>query len=58
MPYTLPYDPARIDDRNTYSVSARIEVDGKLTWISDTMLPVISLEAPTANVDIRVVPAQ
>jgi putative lipoprotein len=56
--YTLPYDPAEIDDRYTYSVSARIEIDGQLAWISDTMNPVISRGAPTSDVEIVVVQVQ
>jgi putative lipoprotein len=36
IPFALAYDPARIDTRHSYSVGARIEVDGKLWFISDT----------------------
>ncbi len=53
--FTLPYDPAQIDDRFTYSVSARIEIDGKLSWISNTMTPVISRGAPTSDVEVMLV---
>ncbi len=53
--FTLPYDPVQIDDRFTYSVSARIEIDGKLAWISDTMTPVITRGAPTSDVQIMLV---
>ena len=44
--FTLNYDPAKIDPRHTYSVSARIEVDGKLRFITDTHTPVITRGAP------------
>ncbi len=55
IPFILPYDAAQIDDRFTYSVSVRIEVDGKLSWISDTMTPVITRGAPTSDVEVAVV---
>ena len=45
--FALTYDPAAIDPRNVYSVSARIEVDGKLRFITDTHTPVITHGAPT-----------
>ena len=45
--FALAYDPKAIDPRNTYSVSARIEVDGKLRFITDTHTPVITRGAPT-----------
>ena len=45
--FALAYDPKAIDPRNTYSVSARIEVDGKLRFITDTHTPVITHGAPT-----------
>ena len=42
IPFTLRYDPAQIDERYTYTVSARITVDGVLTWISTTQHPVLT----------------
>lgn len=55
--YSIAYDPAAIDPRNTYSVAARItDADGKLLFISDTFIPVITRDSPTANVEIVVVP--
>lgn len=44
--FTLNYDPARIVANHTYTVSARIEVDGKLRFITDTHTPVITRGAP------------
>ncbi len=44
--FTLNYDPAKIVDNHTYTVSARIEVDGKLRFITDTHTPVITRGAP------------
>jgi len=54
IPFTLRYDPAQIDERFTYTVSARITVDGVLTWISTTQNPVLTRGAPTDNVEIIV----
>ena len=44
--FTLNYDPAQIVANHTYTVSARIEVDGKLRFITDTHTPVITRGAP------------
>ena len=44
--FALAYDPAQIIPNHTYSVSARIEVDGKLRFITDTHYPVITRGAP------------
>lgn len=55
--YSVAYDPASIDPRNTYSVAARITTaDGKLLFISDTTIPVITRDNPTQDVEIVVVP--
>jgi uncharacterized lipoprotein YbaY len=54
IPFTLHYDPAQIDERYTFTVSARITVDGVLTWISTTQNPVLTRGAPTDNVEIIV----
>ncbi|HVK42810.1 MAG: hypothetical protein K0Q62_518 [Phenylobacterium sp.] len=45
--FRLAYDPATIIPNHTYSISARIEVDGKLRFITDTHTPVITRGAPT-----------
>ena len=44
--FTLNYDPAQIVANHTYTVSARIEGDGKLRFITDTHTPVITRGAP------------
>ncbi len=57
IPYSVAYDPGEIDERHTYSMSARIEDSaGKLLFISDTTVPVITHGAPTKDVEIVVVP--
>ena len=54
--YSVPYDEEAIDERFTYSVSARIEDgEGKLLFISDTVIPVITRDNPTEDVEILVV---
>lgn len=53
--YELVYDPAQIDPRNTYSVSARITEGSELLFISDTLNPVLTRGAPLTGVDIVVV---
>ena len=57
IPYEVPYDLDEIDERHTYSMSARIEDSiGKLLFISDTAIPVITNGNPTVDVEIVVVP--
>lgn len=41
-PFTIPYDPARLDPRGRYVVRAGITVDGRLLFTSDSFHPVIS----------------
>jgi putative lipoprotein len=52
--YELKYDPAQIDPKNTYSVSARITVGNELLFTSDTMNPVLTRGAPLTGVEIIV----
>ena len=40
--FTIPYDAAKIDSRQTYTVRAAIRVDGKLWFASDTAYPVLT----------------
>jgi putative lipoprotein len=42
VPFTLNFDPAKIDAKHTYSVSAKITVDGALRFISDKSYPVLT----------------
>lgn len=55
VPFTLQFDPARIDWTHTYSVSARILVDGRLRFTSDTSHPVLTRGNPN-QVEIMVKP--
>jgi uncharacterized lipoprotein YbaY len=47
IPYALSYDPARIDERGTYGVRARIEQGGRLLYASTEPFLVITQGRPT-----------
>jgi len=49
--FEITYDPARIDPRMTYAISARIEEGGRLRFISNQRHAVITRGAP-GHVDI------
>ncbi|MEL7292085.1 MAG: YbaY family lipoprotein [Pseudomonadota bacterium] len=53
--FDLAYDMQKIDARHRYSLSARIEVDGQLRFITDTVYPVITDDAHTESVALRLV---
>ncbi|EGQ7966204.1 YbaY family lipoprotein [Vibrio vulnificus] len=55
LSFDLAYDSKKIIANHRYNVRARIEVNGRLRFISDTIVPVISDEANTHNVEIMVV---
>ena len=52
--FRIPYDKSAIEDRNEYSLSARIELDGRLLYINDTVHPVITGNNPSDR-DIEVI---
>jgi len=49
--FELKFDPAKIDPRHSYSVSAKITVDNELRFITEQAYPVLSL-GNTSHVDI------
>lgn len=53
--YSITYDSADIDARHRYAVSARIEVDGKLMFISDSHYGVITDENHTHVAKINLI---
>ncbi len=58
VPFTLKFDPGRIDATHTYSVSARILVDGRLRFTSDTPYPVLTRGNPNhVEIIVKQVPA-
>lgn len=57
--FAVPYDPAAIQDNHTYTMSVRItDGTGKLLFINDTAIPVITRNNPTEDVEIVVVQVQ
>jgi len=57
IPFEVTYDPAEIDERNTYTLSVRIEdAAGNLLFINDTATPVISGDAPSGDIVVELVP--
>ena len=58
IPFAVPYDPAKIEENHTYSLRVRIEDGtGRLLFINDTSLPVITRGNPTQDIEVIVVPA-
>jgi uncharacterized lipoprotein YbaY len=56
IPFELTYDPAQIDQTQTYLVVARILVGGQQAYASQAGVPVITNGAPTSNVEVLVSP--
>lgn len=46
VPFSLTFDPAKIEQNHIYSVSARITVDGGLRFMADQSFPVITRGNP------------
>jgi putative lipoprotein len=56
IPFEVPYDPGQIDERYSYSLRVRIEDSaGKLLFINDTNVPVITRGNPTQDIEVIVV---
>jgi putative lipoprotein len=55
LAFTLPYDPAAVDPRASYTVSARVTRGDELLFVSDTHNPVLTRGAPD-RVDVRLRP--
>lgn len=49
--FTLSYDPAQIDQRHSYAVSARVERGGRQLFVTDTRHPVLT-QGGGSTVDI------
>lgn len=58
IPFELTYDPATIDERFTYALSARISVDGQLRWINTDHYGVLTQGNPLTSIELLVRPAQ
>ena len=55
VPFELAYDLGDIAETNTYRVAARVTSSGDLLMISDTIVPVITRDAPTTGVEVSLV---
>jgi putative lipoprotein len=51
--FSLGYDPSQVSPSARVTVSARVEVDGRLRFINDTSIPVIN-GGPTQDVEVLV----
>lgn len=56
IPFKINYDPTTIHPDRSYTVSARITVDGKLSWTSTTHLSVLTPGNPADDVTVTVEP--
>ncbi len=57
IPYSVNYNPNAIVENHTYTMSARItDGQGKLLFINDTSIPVITRGNPATDLEIVVVP--
>jgi uncharacterized lipoprotein YbaY len=59
VPFTISYDLAKIDEKHSYSLSAKITVDGALRFVSDQSYPVVTRGNPShAEIVVKPVPAK
>ena len=54
IPFRIEYDPKQIVENHTYSITARITIDGQLRWTNTTAIRVLTQGNPKENVSIRV----
>jgi putative lipoprotein len=47
VPFEIKVDPAKIDPKHTYALSARIVVDDKLRFVNDKAYPVLTRDNPS-----------
>ncbi len=52
--FSVSYNPADIQDNHRYSVRATIKDGGKLIYTSTTVIPVITMGAPTSGIEVMV----
>ena len=52
--FRIEYDPGQVEERNEYSLQARVELGDELLYINDTVHPVLTGGAPR-NSDVTVV---
>ena len=54
IPFEVQYDTDKIDERHTYAMRVRIEVDEKLWFINTNRYEVITRGNPTSNIKVIV----
>jgi len=54
IPFRIEYDPKQIVENHTYSISARITIEGQLRWTNTNAVRVLTQGNPKENVSIRV----
>ena len=54
IPFKVEYNPNDIDERYTYAMRVRIEVDGKLWFINTTRYAVITHGNPSGDIEVIV----
>jgi putative lipoprotein len=54
IPFEIEYNPDDIDERYTYAIRVRIEVDGKLWYTNTSRYNVITRGNPTSGVEVIV----
>ena len=52
--FELEYDAEKVDERMSYAIQARIESGGELMFTTTEMIPVITRDAPTEDVQVLV----
>ena len=52
VPFEIAYDPDDIDERFTYAMRVRVEVDGKLWFTNTSRYQVITRGYPTSGIEI------
>jgi putative lipoprotein len=57
VPFTLRFNPEKIDAKHRYSVSARVMIGSELKFVNDQAYPVLTQGNP-ANVDLILKPAK
>ena len=54
IPFEIEYNPDEIDERYTYAIRVRIEVDGELWFINTSRYLVITRGNPTSGIEVIV----
>ena len=52
IPFEIKYDRGEIDDKNTYAMRARIEIDGKLIFTNTSRYQVITHDFPISDIEM------